>query len=226
MKGTLVNSAAVMIGSGLGLMLKKGIPLRLQQTLMQGLGLAVILIGLQMAFKTQNILIVIFSLTLGGVIGELLRIDAMLDRVGNWVTRKFSTESGNAGQGFISASLVFCVGAMAVVGAVQEGLTGDATTLYAKSMLDGVTSIVFASTMGAGVALSAATVLVYQGGLTLLTGIFGSMINDALIKEITAVGGILIVGIACSMLEIKKINVANLLPAIPVAAIITLMWPA
>jgi len=225
MKGTLVNSAAVIVGSGLGLALKKGMPVRFQQTLMQGLGLAVILIGLQMAFKTQNILIVILSLTIGAVIGELLRIGVWLDRIGDWVTARFSTAGGNAGQGFISASLVFCVGAMALVGAIQEGLTGDATTLYAKAMLDGVTSIVFASTMGAGVALSAITVLVYQGVVTILAGWFSTIISEALIKEITAVGGVLIVGIACSMLEIKKINVANLLPAIPVAALITLLWP-
>jgi uncharacterized protein len=226
MKGTLINSAAVLVGSGLGLMLKKGIPPRFQQTLMQGLGLAVILIGLQMALKTQNVLIVIISLTVGAVIGELLCIGAWLERIGDWVTARFSTVSGNAGQGFISASLVYCVGAMAIVGAIQEGLTGDATTLYVKSMLDGVTSVVFASTMGAGVTLSAITVLVYQGGITILASWFSTIISEALINEITAVGGILIVGIACSMLEIKKVNVANLLPAIPVAALITLLWPA
>ncbi|MDR3589265.1 MAG: DUF554 domain-containing protein [Negativicutes bacterium] len=226
MKGTLVNAAAVLAGSGLGLLLKKEIPARFQKTLMQGLGLAVILIGLQMAMKTQNILIVIFSLTLGALIGEALNLGAWLDRIGGWVTDRFSTAGGNAGQGFISASLVFCVGAMSIVGAIQDGLTGDATTLYAKSMLDGITSVVFASAMGAGVALSAVMVLVYQGLITFLAGWFSTIISDALVKEITAVGGILIVGIACSMLEIKKINVANLLPAIPVAAIITLLWPA
>jgi uncharacterized protein len=226
MKGTLVNSVAVLAGSGLGLLLKREIPARFQQILQQGLGLAVILIGLQMALKTQNILIVIFSMTIGALLGEFFQIGARLDRVGDWVTARFSTVSGNAGQGFISASLVFCVGAMSLVGAMQEGLTGDATTLYAKSLLDGVTSVVFASAMGAGVALSAITVLIYQGVITFLAGWFSTIISDALIKEITAVGGILIVGIACSMLEIKKINVANLLPAIPVAAILTLLWPA
>ncbi|MDR3560980.1 MAG: DUF554 domain-containing protein [Negativicutes bacterium] len=226
MKGTLVNAAAVVVGSGIGLLVKKGLPQKCQQTIQQGLGLAVVLIGLQMAFKTQNIMIVIFSLTLGGLVGEALNIDGGLQRIGEWVSSRCGDANSNVGQGFISASLVFCVGAMAIVGAIQEGLTGDATTLFAKAMLDGVTSLLFAATMGVGVALSALTILVYQGSITLLAGWFGGLLNDALVKEITAVGGILILGIACTMLEIKKINVANLLPAIPVAAIIARLWGA
>lgn len=225
MKGTLVNAAAVATGAGVGLLLKRGIPVRYQQTLMQGLGLSVSLIGLQMAFKTQNILVVIFSMVAGAIIGEALDIEGRLNRVGNWVTAKVDS-GGNAGQGFITASLVYCVGAMAIVGSIQEGLTGDATTLYAKSMLDGVSSVVFASTMGIGVALSAVSILIYQGLITIMAGWFGAIINDALIKEVTAVGGLLIVGIGLTMLEIKKINVANLLPAVPVAALIASVWPA
>jgi uncharacterized membrane protein YqgA involved in biofilm formation len=226
LKGTIVNAATVALGSAVGVFLKRGIPAAYQKTLMQGLGLAVMLIGLQMAFKTQNILIVIFSLVIGAVIGEALHIDAYLNKVGDWVTAKVGGKNGNAGEGFITASLVFCVGAMAVVGSIQEGLTGDASTLYAKATLDGVTSAVFASTMGPGVALSAVSIFVYQGLITVMAGWFSSFFGDALIKELTSVGGLLIVGIALSMLEIKKVNVANLLPAIPVAAIIALLWTA
>jgi len=225
-KGTLVNAAAIVAGSGLGLLLKRGIPARCQQTLLQGMSLAVILIGLQMAFKTQRILIVIFSMVIGGLIGEGLSIDKGLDKLGQWLTNRFSAKNGNVGEGFVSASLVYCVGAMAVVGAIQDGLTGDASTLYAKSILDGVSAVVFASTLGPGVALSAISVLVYQGLITVLAVQFSTVFNAVLIREITAVGGLLIVGIGLTLLEIKKINVANLLPAIPVAAIITLLWPA
>lgn len=226
MKGTLVNTAAVVVGSGLGLLLRRGIPQRYQRTVVQGLGLAVLLVGLQMAFKTQNILVVIFSMAAGGLVGEALRIDAALDRFGGWVAARVGAESGTFGQAFISTSLMFCVGAMAIVGAIQDGLSGDPTTLYAKSMLDAVMSAVFASTLGPGVALSAASVLLYQGGITLLAGWLGALLEGAVIREITAVGGVLIVGISLSMLEIKKINVANLLPAVPVAAAIALLWPA
>lgn len=222
MKGTVVNSITVMLGSGLGLLLKRGIPVKYHQTVLQGLGMSVLLIGLQMAFKTQNILIVIVSLVLGSVIGEALQIEDWLNRLGNWVTARFSSKGGNIGQGFVSASLIYCVGAMAVVGSIQDGLTGDATTLYAKSMLDGVMSVVLASTMGAGVALSAISIFLYQGLITVLAGWFSSVISESLIKEVTAVGGVLIVGIALSILEIRKINVANLLPAVPVAVLIAI----
>jgi uncharacterized membrane protein YqgA involved in biofilm formation len=179
-----------------------------------------------MAFKTQNILIVIISLVIGGVIGERVKLEARLDGFGDWISNRFGNGSDNLGQGFISASLLFCVGAMAVVGSIQDGLTGDATTLYVKSILDGVMSVVLASTLGAGVGLSAITILAYQGLITIIAGLFGAIFNELLIKEVTAVGGLLIVGIALSMMEIKKINVANLLPAVPVAALLALLWSA
>lgn len=226
MKGTIVNAAAVLIGSVGGLVLKKGIPTKFQQTIMQGLGLAVGLIGLQMAFKTQNILIVIISLIIGALIGEAIDIDKWLSRIGDWLTTKMGSQHGNAGQGFVTASLVYCVGAMAVVGSIQDGLTGDASTLYAKSMLDGISSVIFASTMGIGVALSSISILLYQGTITLLAGVFSAILSDSVIKEMTAVGGLLIVGISMLMLEIKPVKVANLLPAIPIAALVAVLWPA
>lgn len=225
MKGTLVNAAAVITGATVGLLLKRGMPERYQQTIMQGLGLAVGIIGLQMAFKTQNILIVILSVVVGAVLGEALNIDAWLNKLGNWLTAKLGNQYGNVGEGFVTASLVYCIGAMAVVGSIQDGLTGDASTLYAKSMLDGISAIVFASTLGIGVALSSISVLIYQGSITALAGAFSTLLTGSIITELTAVGGVLIIGISLLMLEVKKIKVANLLPAIPAAVIITALWP-
>lgn len=226
MKGTLVNAAGILGGSIIGLLLKKNIPVQYQQTVMHGLALAVGLIGLQMALKTQNILIVIVSMVIGGLIGEFLDIDRCLNRVGAWLTVRMGSKYGSVGEGFITGSLVFCVGAMAIVGSIQDGLTGDASTLYAKAMLDTVASVVFASGMGIGVALSSISVLLYQGMVTLLASSLSGFISDVMIREMTAVGGLLIIGISLLILEIKIIKVANLLPAVPVAAVIVLLWPS
>lgn len=225
MKGTIVNAAAILLGSGLGILLKRDIPDKYQKTIVQGIGLSVGLIGLQMAFKTQNILIVIISMVIGAVIGEAINIDKWLGKMGDLLTARLGSQYGNAGQGFVTASLVFCVGAMAVVGAIQDGLSGNTSTLYAKAMLDGIFSVVLASGMGIGVAFSSIAVLIYQGSVTLLASTFGNVLPEAAILEMTAVGGILIVGISIMMLDIKQIKVANLLPSIPVAAVLALVWP-
>jgi len=225
MKGTIVNTVGILLGSGVGLVLRRGIPPRYQLTVMNGLALAVILIGLQMAVKTNNVLIVIISLVLGGIVGEALDLDAGLARLGDWLTRKAGSAGSNVGQGFITASLVYCIGAMAIVGAIQDGLTGDATTLYAKSMLDTISAIIFASSLGIGVAFSSISVFIYQGLITALASYLAPVLSDAVIAEMTAVGGLLIVGIGLMMLEIKTMKLANLLPAIPVAAVVTMFWP-
>lgn len=222
MKGTLVNVAAIFIGSGIGMVLKRGISEKVQRTLMHGLSLAVGVIGLQMALKTGNMLIVILALATGAVLGEALNIDYGLNRVGVWLSTKFTGQSihGNIGQGFVTATLLYCIGAMSVVGAIQDGLTGDASTLYAKSLLDGITAILFTSSLGIGVALSSISVLLYQGSITLLAGFFSSVLSESVIREMTATGGILIIGVSIIMLELKQIRLANLLPAIPAAAVI------
>jgi len=224
MKGTVVNAASILAGSLAGLLLKRGIPERSQKTIMQGIGMATFIIGVQMAIKSQNILIVILSIASGALVGETLKIDTRLQNLGDWLTAKAGTRYGNVGEGFITASLVYCVGAMAVVGAIQDGLTGDASTLYAKSMLDGVLAIVFSATMGIGVALSSLSILLYQGGITLLASQISGIFSESAVREMTAAGGVLILGIAIMIMDIKKINIANLLPAIPLAAIITILW--
>ena len=224
LNGTLVNAAGILGGSVVGLLLKQNIPVKYQQTVMHGLGLTLGVIGLQMALKTENIVVVIVSMVVGGIIGEFFDIDRCLNQAGEWLTMNIGDKYGSVGEGFITGSLVFCVGAMAIVGSIQDGLTGDASTLYAKAMIDTVFSIVFASGMGIGVALSSISVLVYQGLVTLLASSMSGLISDLMIREMTAVGGLLIIGISLLILEIKIIKVANLLPAVPVAAIIVTLW--
>jgi Uncharacterized membrane protein, possible Na+ channel or pump len=229
MKGTLVNAAAVIIGSGVGLVLKQGIPEKYRNTLVQGMSLAVGVIGLQMALKTQNFLIVILAIAVGAIIGEALNIDGGLNKIGEWLSSKLSSASAEGsnsiGRGFVTASLVYCIGAMAVVGSIQDGLTGDTSILYAKSLLDGIISIVFTSSMGIGVAFSSISILIYQGLITILAGFFSAVLSDRVVTELTATGGILIVGVSILMLELKNIKLANLLPAIPAAAAIAYFWP-
>jgi len=219
--GTIVNSAAILAGSLLGMLINKGIVGRIRITdslkniLMQGIGLSVVIIGITNALKTHNMLLVILSLVIGGIVGQAVGIENKLDALGDYAQRKLGGGKNNiVSQGFVTASLIFCVGAMAVVGSLDAGLKGNYTTLYAKSMLDGITSIVLASTMGIGVAFSAIAVFVYQGAITLASGVLAGFLSDMVISEMTAVGGILILGIGLSMLEIKKFNIGNLLPAV------------
>lgn len=217
MKGTIANAAAIVAGAGVGLILRKGIPERYKTTIMQGISLAVLLIGIQMAQKTENVLVVIGSIVIGALLGEWWDIDQRLSEAGDWIERKCSASAGNISKGFVTCSLVYCVGAMAVVGSLQDGMTGNAEVLYAKSMLDGISAIIFASTFGLGVALSAISVVIYQGIITLLANYVGALATPAVINEMTATGGVLIIGLAITMLEIKTIKVANLLPGIFVA---------
>ena len=225
--GTVVNAAAILAGAALGLVLRQGLPDRWQETIMHAIGLSVMVIGIQMAMKTNNIIIVIISLVAGAIIGEYFDIDKALNRFGSWIGGKLTKgdEKNSAaaiiGQGFVSTSLIYCVGAMAIVGSIQEGLTGDASTLYAKSILDGITAIIFAANMGVGVALSALSVAIYQGTITLLAGSMEAIMSPALLAELTATGGILIIAIGLNMLKLVQIRIANMLPAIIAAGFVT-----
>lgn len=220
MKGTIVNCLAIAVGSGLGLMLKSKISPKYQETIMQGLGLSVLLIGLSMAIKTQNVLVVTISMIVGAVIGEMLDIDGRLNRAGEKLSVRFQSSGGTLGKAFVTTSLVYCIGAMAIIGALQDGLTGDASTLYAKAMLDGTGAVIFTATLGVGVVLSIVPVLLYQGSITLLATWLSPFLTEAVICEVTAVGGLLIVGIGLSLLKISQIKIANLLPAVFVAGIL------
>lgn len=216
MFGVIVNTVAVIVGALVGLLLKRGIPDRVGDTIMKGLSLCVLMIGVQGIMKGENTLITILSMVLGGLIGELLGIDELLKRLGNFAEKRFGGKSGGVSiaEGFVSASLLFVVGAMAVVGSLQSGLSGDHTTLYAKSMLDFVSSLIFSSSLGVGVMLASAAVFVYQGTLTLFAGLLAPMLGDAAIAEMTAAGSLIIIGLGFNMLGITKIKVANYLPAI------------
>ncbi len=220
MTGTLVNAAAIIAGSLLGILLKKGLPERLRQTLMHAIGLGVLLIGLRMALQSENLLIILASLVLGGIVGELIDIELYLEKFGRFIQSRVD-ENSSIAKAFVTSSLLYCVGSMAVMGALESGLTGNHTTLYAKSILDGVTSIIFASTLGIGVLFSALPVLVYQGAITLAASLVQPLLTPAAVAEMTGTGGLLIIGIGLNVLEIKKIKVGNLLPGILFALILT-----
>ena len=223
MIGTVVNFFTIIIGSILGVFLKDRFSKKMQDTIMQGLGLAVILIGIQMALNTNNTLVTIFSLVSGAVIGELIDIEKKLNNIGICIKDKFNNEDDLFVQGFVQASLVFCVGAMAIMGSIQDGLNNDPTILYNKSMLDGCASIAFAATSGIGVLFSAVPVLLYQGGITMLASLAEKYLTETMITEMTATGGLLILAIGLNIMGIGKIKVGNLLPSLVFAVLLSII---
>lgn len=220
MLGTIVNALAILVGGSLGLLFRKGIASKYRETAISALGLAIALIGLQYAWQTTNPLIMISALVVGGLVGEWLKLEERLHHFASRAERLFGQTNGNFTEAFVTSTLVYCVGAMAIMGAMQSGLTGDHSTLYAKSMLDGISSVFFASTLGAGVLLSALPVFVYQGLIALGAGYASVLLTPLMRTEMTAVGGILILAIGLGVLEIKRIRVGNLLPAVFLAALI------
>ncbi len=214
MLGTIVNSLAIMAGTGLGLILKSGIRENYRETVVNALALSVLLIGVMGAIKTQNILLLIFCLVFGSFLGEALKIEDRLNGLGLWIESRTSSTDGSVSKAFVTASLVFCVGSMAIVGSIESGLTGNHQTLFAKSLLDGVFSIFLSASLGFGVVFSAAAVFVYQGAITLASSSLKAFLTDEMIREISAIGGVLIMAIGLNLLQIKKIKVGNMLPAI------------
>jgi uncharacterized membrane protein YqgA involved in biofilm formation len=218
-----VNSVAVLLGGLLGFFIKGGIPERSRQTVMNALGLTVVLIGLSMGLRTENVLVVLGSLVLGGFLGEWIDIEKRLHRAAARMQARFVSGDSSMAQAFVATSLIYCVGAMAITGSMESGLTGNHSTLYAKSMIDGISSVIFASTMGIGVAFSAISVFVYQGTLTLLAGQLSGLLTDVAVREMTATGGILIVAIGLNVLGLKETRVGNLIPAIFLALIFSMI---
>jgi len=212
--GTLANVGAIIAGSLTGLMFRGGIPEKYNKTVMQAISLAVILIGLKSAFKGDQLLMVIISLALGSICGELLKIETGLEKFGLFLERKLSGKGGNVAQGFVTSTLMFCVGSMAIVGALESGLTGNHDTLFAKSALDGIVSVILTSTLGFGVLVSAIPVLIYQGAITLAASFIKPFLIPEVITQMTSVGGLLIVALGINMLLQKKIHVGNMLPSI------------
>lgn len=220
MLGTVVNTIAIVAGSLAGLLFRGGIPARYSETVFHSVGLAVILVGLRGALKADNLLLVIASLAVGSLAGELCRIEAHLEHLGAWIGRRLAMGQEGVAQGFVTASLVYCVGAMAVVGSLESGLAGNHQTLFAKSILDGITAIIFASTLGVGVIFSAVSVLIYQGAITMAASYLKPLLVPTVVAEMSAVGGLLIVAIGFNILEIKKTRVGNMLPAIFVPLVV------
>ncbi len=234
MTGTIINVAAVILGSLVGLLVGNRIPEKTRQTLISVMGLYTLAYGVFIFTKTQNMLIPLLSLVMGTIIGELLKIEEGLNSLGERIQRKLAIWNPNlTGEpqkfvtGFVSASLLFCIGPMAILGSIQDGISGDFQMLAIKSLLDGIGSIAFASTLGVGVMFSAVVILVYQGAISLLSGWIGQGFGDAAVAEMTATGGVILVGIGISnLLQIKKIRTGSFLPAIFLAVLIVLLLNA
>jgi uncharacterized protein len=232
--GTLINAATVLVGTVIGTLLGERLPERIREIVMDGLGLVVLVVGVDAAFEVGRppltalprgspVLIVLGSVLVGGIIGEIVRIEAGLNAAGDWLRRRFGRGQSRFTEGFVAASLVFCVGPLTILGSIRDGLTGDYSLLAVKAMLDGFAALAFASAMGWGVGFSIITILIYQGGLSIaagsLAGLFHDPASNPHIAAVTAVGGILILGIGLRLLRLREVRVANLLPALALAPV-------
>ncbi|VYU01077.1 DUF554 family protein [Clostridium tertium] len=223
MLGTIVNCITIVIGAFLGLFVKGRMNENISKTIMNGLALCVIYIGISGALKGNNTIVLIISITIGAFIGEVIDIDSKLESLGKSIENKFSENKGDSkiAEGFITSTLLFCVGAMAIVGALESGISNDHSTLFAKSLLDGISSLIFSSTLGIGVMLSAISVFVYQGSITLAAGLLSNVLSDVAINNMSAVGSLLIIGLGLNMLGITKIKISNLLPSVLIAILLS-----
>lgn len=224
MLGNYVNAAAIVIGCLLGLLVHKGLKEAYKDIIMQAIGLSVLFVGAAVAIgglldPDSEAVLFIISLVVGGAVGEVIGIEKSLEKLGRLLQKKVGTGDNNIAQGFVTASLIFCVGTMAIIGSLESGLRGNYDILFAKSVLDGITSMILATTLGIGVIFSAGAVFIYQGAIILFAGSLEPLLTNQVIREISIIGGILIFGIGLNMLEIKKIKTANLLPAVIVPVI-------
>lgn len=225
MLGVWVNSIAVILGGLAGTWLRGGIPEKYRNSINMGLALCVLVIGISGAVTTENMMLVILSIVIGTAVGEAIGIEHHLDHLGNWAQDRFAKNDTGFSQGFINATLLFCIGSMAVVGSLEAGLQNKPDTLLAKSALDGVSAIIFASSMGPGVILSVIPLTLYQGGIAVLAGLLGNFLPEAAILEMSATGSIMIIGLGLNMLGVMKerIRVGNMLPALLIPAVYILI---
>ena len=214
MLGTFANVAAIIVGGLIGALLKNGLSAKISDTVLKGLALCVLLVGIINALKVSNLLFVFIAVVIGAIIGEWLDLDQKLKALGDGVAAKLKGRGGKVSEGFVTGSLLYCVGAMAIVGSLESGLSGNHQTLYVKALLDGVVAIIFASTLGIGIVLSAFSVLLYQGAITLAAASLQPLLSEATKADMTSIGGLLIIGLGLNMLEQHNIKVANLLPAV------------
>ncbi|OPY72592.1 MAG: putative membrane protein YdfK [Syntrophorhabdus sp. PtaU1.Bin058] len=220
MLGTFINAGTVILGSLIGLAIHARLPERLTKIAFQGIGLFTVFLGFTMAAKTNNFLVMIFSIVPGSIIGELIGIEKHMDRLAGRIKQKIKSENKSFSEGFITAFLLFCMGSMTILGAIQEGLGGRPDLLIAKSVLDGFSSLALAASLGVGVIFSVLPLLVYQGGITLFASSLQQFFTSALINELSAVGGLLLIGLGINILEIKRLSILNMLPSLVIAVIL------
>lgn len=221
MTGTLINIAAVIIGSAVGLILKNKLPEKIIKTVFHALGLFTLFLGIVMAAKVESYLILIFSLVIGAIIGEAIGIEKFTENQIGKIKKKIKFGGEKFSEGMLTAFLLYCMGSMTILGAIEEGMNNDSTLLITKSIMDGFSSVALASAFGIGVAFSVIPMLLFQGGLTILAMYFGEYISQSIINELTAVGGILLIGLGINILEIKTIKIFNIIPALLFAVIFT-----
>lgn len=212
--GTLVNAGAVIAGGVVGLLLGSRIPSRYSVTFFQAIGLFTLLLGFSMGIKTNNPLLVVFSLILGGLLGTWLNLHERIEQSAGYIQKKLKLKSGSFNEGFITAFLMFCMGTMTILGAIEEGMGGEPKLLLIKSLMDGFSAIALAASLGIGVLFSAIPLLLYQGGISVLGYAVGESISQTMIDEISATGGVLLIGLGITILGIKKIEVMNLVPSL------------
>ena len=211
--GALANAIAVLVGGTIGFFAKKGIPKKYGDAIIQALSIFTFGMGIMFFLKSKEIMVLVISLALGTFLGEWIDIEKRLENFGSFIQSKMKNVAGNFSEGFVTASLIFCVGSMAIMGAMQSGLAGNHEVLFAKSALDVMASLIFASAMGIGVAFASVSVLIYEGGLSLAAAAVAPFLSTAVVDEMTAVGGVLLMALSLSILEIKKIRAGNMLPA-------------
>ncbi len=220
MTGTLINAGAIIVGSIIGLMAHSKLPERFVRIVFQGIGLFTLFLGFYMGLKTSNLFLIIISIVLGGIIGELIDLDLQINKLGDRIKLKLKSDHSKFSEGLVTAFLLFCMGSVTILGAIEEGLGNRPNLLLAKSVLDGVSSIALAAAFGYGVAFSVIPLLIYQGGLTLLATYFGDYFSQSIINELTAVGGIILIGLGITILEIKQLKILNFLPALVIIIIL------
>ena len=224
MIGTITNVIAVLLGCLVGLLIHSRLSTRFISIVFQAIGLFTFSLGISMAIKTEHFLILVFSIVIGAVCGEWLDLEKRLNDFGDYVKVKLKSESHQFTEGMITAFLLFCVGSMTVLGAIEEGLGGKPNLLIAKSVMDGIAAIALTSSMGIGVMFSVIPLLIYQGGLTLFASFFETILNEAVVLELSAVGGLLLIGLGINILEIKKLKIINMLPSLIVVVILSFIF--
>jgi len=225
MTGTLINVGTVLIGSTIGLLIRSKLPERYIKIMFQVFGLFTIFLGIKMALETQNIMVMVFSLLLGTLLGEWMNLEKGMDRFAGFIKKKVKSKNERFTEGFVTAFLVFCMGSMTILGAIEEGLGEKPNLLLTKSLMDGFSSMALASALGAGVLFSVIPLLIYQGGLTIFASYLTNILSPNVVAELSAVGGILLIGLGFVLLDVKKIRVMNMLPSLIIVVFLAIWLP-